>query len=88
MAETIGERLRRVRKDAGLSGPSLAKHLGVSAQTVSEWERDKYLPEAARLAVLAQLLHISVDYLLTGRKDLRFGGGDRGGGKTCAEDPV
>jgi len=87
MAETIGERLRRVRKDAGLSGPSLAKHLGVSAQTVSEWERDKYLPEVARLAVLAQLLHISVDYLLTGRKDLRFGGGDRGGGRLVPKIP-
>lgn len=66
MPGTFGQRLRDARKAAGLTGPQLAKHMNVSAQTVSEWERGKYFPEAERLTALARFLHVKVDWLLGG----------------------
>lgn len=67
MSDTFGKRLRRARKDARLTGPELAKRLDVSAQTVSEWERGLYLPAADRLAAIARLVGVKVDWLLTGQ---------------------
>lgn len=66
MQKTFGERLRMARQKASLSGPGLAKLLGVSAQTVSEWERDKYMPEATRLRDIASYVFVRVDWLLGG----------------------
>lgn len=66
MPETFGVRLRRARKAQGMSGPTLAKLLGVSAQTVSEWERDKYFPESERLKAIASHIRVRVDWLLGG----------------------
>lgn len=79
MATTFGERLRKARKDAGHSGPVLAKHLKVSAQTVSEWERDKYLPTADKLVTIARLTNVKVDWLLTGQNGSTVGRGGTSG---------
>lgn len=66
MAGTFGSRLRQARKAARMSGPDLAKAIGVSNQTVSEWERDLYQPRGERLTALARLTHVRVDWLLSG----------------------
>lgn len=67
MAGTFGSRLRDARKRAKLSGPKVAKHLGVSAQTVSFWERDVNFPEVAKLIEISVLIGVKVDWLLTGK---------------------
>ena len=67
MASTFGTRLREARKRAKLSGPAVAKHLGVSAQTVSFWDRDVNFPEVAKLIEISELIGIKVDWLLTGK---------------------
>ncbi len=51
MSQTFGERLRFARKNQDMTGPELARRLSVSAQTLSEWERDKYLPTADKLGI-------------------------------------
>lgn len=73
MSGTFGARLRSARKAIDMSGPSLAKALGVSAQTVSEWERDKYFPEADKVGRIATLLHVKVDWLIIGRDEPTLG---------------
>ncbi len=47
-----GQRVRRLRRRAGLSQAALARRLGVRQQTVSEWERGRYAPRGASLTVL------------------------------------
>lgn len=52
MTPSGGERVRRLRRRAGLSQAALARRLGVRQQTVSEWERGRYAPRGASLTVL------------------------------------
>lgn len=66
MPETFGVRLRRARKAQNMSGPALGKLLGVSPQTVSEWERDKYFPKTELLKPIASHVRVRVDWLLGG----------------------
>lgn len=64
MPETIGERLRRLRKKAGLTQEQLAEIAGVSPITISWWENDKYLPKTQSIKALAKALGVSEADLL------------------------
>jgi transcriptional regulator with XRE-family HTH domain len=63
-AETLGTRLARLRKAAGLTQVQLAEKLGTTQTLISEYELDNRRIHAARLSQIAQLLHVSVDELL------------------------
>jgi transcriptional regulator with XRE-family HTH domain len=60
----LGERLKLAREKAKLTQAQLAKKLGVSQGAVGQWEIDLNLPATERLGVLADLLHVSLDWLL------------------------
>ena len=45
---TFGEKLQRLRKEAGLSQEELAGRLHVSRQAVSKWERNESYPETEK----------------------------------------
>jgi len=61
---TLGEKLKQARKEAGYSQEQLAEKLAVSRSAIAKWEADKGMPDVANLKNLAQLLNVSVDYLL------------------------
>lgn len=66
--ETIGQRIRRLRTDAGLSQRELSHllgHLG-TAHRVQDWEHGDSHPRIGDLPAVATLLHCSADYLLSG----------------------
>ena len=63
---TTGERIAKARKAKGLSQEQLGAGLGVTAQAVSSWERNEYLPETKNLAPLCETLDLSLDALLGG----------------------
>ena len=56
-------RSARLAADKGVS--EVAKLMGVSRQSVWNWERGAVYPEAAKLTKLARLFNCSVDCLLT-----------------------
>lgn len=66
MNMTLGERIAMLRKQKGMTQEELATAVGLSAQAVSKWERDESCPDILLLPVLAKLLGITVDALLTG----------------------
>ena len=39
----FGQKIKKLRTDAGLSQAMLAEHLGVSVQSISNWECNEYL---------------------------------------------
>ena len=64
---TIHERIKALRKkQPGLSIERLADILGVSWQTVQQWENGKSAPQRKRVQAVADALDTTVDYLLTG----------------------
>ena len=61
---TLGEKLQKLRKDAGMSQEELAARLEVSRQAVSKWERDSGYPETEKIVRMGRLFHVTMDYLL------------------------
>jgi transcriptional regulator with XRE-family HTH domain len=60
----IGENLKSLRKGKDLTQEEAAEILGVSAQSVSKWERGETYPDITLLPALANLYKTSVDALL------------------------
>jgi len=61
---SLGRKVRKLRKDAGLSQEELAQRLFVSRQVISKWERDRGTPDIQNLQIIANLFNVSVDSLL------------------------
>ena len=61
---TLGEKIKEARKQCGLSQEQLAEKMAVSRSAVTKWEANNGLPDVDNLKALAQLLNVSVDYLL------------------------
>jgi len=59
MTGTIGGRLLALREEASLTQYDVAKEVGVTSTTVSNWERDLHEPEPPHLRALARLFGTS-----------------------------
>jgi transcriptional regulator with XRE-family HTH domain len=70
--ESFALRLRRLRKERGLSLSRIATQLGVSKPTVWAWEQGKARPVEARIDALAEVLGVQRIELMAGagRHDL------------------
>ena len=67
MNTTLGERIAALRHEKKLKQDELAEKLGVSPQAVSKWENDQSCPDISLLPLLAEILGVSVDELLSGK---------------------
>lgn len=63
-AMPLGERIRQLRKEAGLSQAELAEKIGADPGRVSRYEAGRITPSAEALVRLAEVLNISIDHLL------------------------
>ena len=66
---TIGELLKEARLQAGMTQEKVAEAIGVSRQSISNWENDKTYPDVINVIALSELYQVSLDYLLKGSKD-------------------
>lgn len=60
----FAERLKELRKQAHLTQVELAKRLGIGQSSYADWERGKKKPTQENLVKIAQILDVSVDYLV------------------------
>ena len=60
----FGQKIKKLRTDAGLSQAMLAEHIGVSVQSISNWECNNTMPDISQIVPLASVLCVSTDYLL------------------------
>lgn len=65
--DTLGTRIRKARKDAGLSQGELGKQFGITREAVSLWEADTNAPTMDKLGTIAKRLGVSAEWLLTGK---------------------
>ena len=75
--QQVGQRIADARERAGLTQPDLARTLGVSTQTVSNWERGKHRLSEERLQAIAQVLR-------TTPAALRYGASTEAGGPSAS----
>ena len=61
---TIGESIRNLRKEKGLSQTELANELHLSQDTISLWETDKSKPDATSIVALALFFDVTTDEIL------------------------
>ena len=65
---TLAEKLKSIRKQAGMSQEQLAEKLGVSRQAVTKWETNAGIPDIENVMALSALFDISMDELLSNEK--------------------
>lgn len=61
---TLGQKLKILLKDNGMTQEDLAERLEVSRQAVGKWVNDKGIPEVGKLVQISNLFGVSTDYLL------------------------
>ena len=68
--ETIGKRLKVLRKEVGLSQQKLADALGVTQTTVGMWEVDKTTMTDRSAQQICATFGVSYDWLTTGTGEM------------------
>lgn len=66
----FSETLRDLRKSKGMSQEQLSEKLGISVQAVSKWECAQSYPDIELLPVIADIMRVSIDYLLRGSESV------------------
>lgn len=64
MTASLAKNIANTRKAAGITQEGLAERIGVSRQTVSDWERGDATPDLANAQKLADVLGISLDSMI------------------------
>ena len=66
----IGMKLKQARLTAKLTQEHVAEAIGVSRQTISNWENEKSYPDIVSVISLSDLYGISLDDLLKGDRKM------------------
>lgn len=67
--KSIGERIREHRRKMGLTQQQLAEPLGLLPANISSYERNKSVPPSDKLAIIADVLNTTTDYLTCRTED-------------------
>ena len=63
MKETMGQIIRRLRKERELTQEELAVRLNITSQAVSKWENDTSMPDVSQIVPLASVFGVTTDVL-------------------------
>ncbi len=61
---TFGEKMKKIRKERGLSQQELGKILGITQQTVAQYEKVPYTPKYDTVRRIANALDCSINALV------------------------
>ena len=60
----IGKRIQQLREESNMLQAELAENLGLGRTTISNYEHAYSSPDLETLTAIAQLFHVSTDFLL------------------------
>ncbi len=66
----IGSKIKQSRLEAKITQEQAAENLGVSRQTISNWENEKSYPDIVSVLKMSDLYDVSLDYLLKGESTM------------------
>ena len=61
---TFGQKIKTLRRGVNMTQENLAELLSISPQAVSRWETDAAMPDISLLPPIANLFHVTTDYLI------------------------
>ena len=61
---TLNSRIRKERQKIGWTQVEFANKLGLSKQTINNWENERRTPDPNTVVAIADLFGVSTDYLL------------------------
>ncbi len=61
---SIGNTIRRLRRERDMTQEQLAEYLGITSRAVSQWECEKTAPDLSQIPVLAHIFEVTADELL------------------------
>lgn len=64
MAETLGDRIKRLRKNKDRTQEQVATALLLNRRAVSSYEKNEREPSLETIVLLARYFHVTTDYLL------------------------
>ena len=67
----VGEKIKTIRKMAGMTQEELAEKMNVSRQTISKWEKEISSPDLESAIILCELFEISLDDFLKGGRSVK-----------------
>lgn len=68
---TIGDKIKLLRTEKGITQESLAEKLNVSRSAIAKWETNNGIPEMSNLKIISKLFDISVDKLIDDAKTIK-----------------
>lgn len=68
---TIGDKIKLLRTEKGITQEALAENLNVSRSAIAKWETDNGVPEVSNLKIISKLFDISVDELIDDTKIIK-----------------
>lgn len=66
----IGSKLKNARNEKGITQEKAAELLGVSRQTISNWENNKSYPDIISVIKMSDIYSVSLDHLLKEEKSM------------------
>ncbi len=66
--KVIGQFLKELRKEKGMTQEELGKAIGVTNKTISKWENGNYMPPIDVFVMLSELYGVSINEILTGKR--------------------
>lgn len=73
----ISNTILKLRRDAGYTQAQVSQKLNIQRQTYCNYENASRTPPLEIIVALAELYHVSIDYLVCGERPVS-GGADRG----------
>ena len=67
----IGSKIKAARIEKKLTQEQVAELLGVSRQTISNWENEKSYPDIISVIKMSECYDVSLDYLLKGEQKMK-----------------
>ena len=65
----IGDRIKQLRTEAKMTQPELASRLSITRSTIAAYENNTRQPSFQVLIRLAEIFHVTTDYLLIGNNN-------------------
>ncbi len=66
---SLGENIKKRRKEMNLTQEQLSEAVGVHTNTIRKWEKEKSCPSASEVEKIANILKVSVNYLYAESND-------------------